>query len=78
MISCLLHIKLKKYNDILINKTEKTSHMILELINDMDKALNNNCYYATLSIAFMLPDICGKAEYLNCQKTRKRYVTLFN
>lgn len=31
MISCLLHIKLKKYNDILINKTEKTSHMILEL-----------------------------------------------
>ena len=44
MISCLLHIKLKKYNDILINKTEKTSHMILELINGMDKALNNNSF----------------------------------
>lgn len=37
--------------------------MLQRLINDMNNALSANCYLAALSIALMLPDICGKAAY---------------
>ena len=39
--------------------------MLQQLIDDMNNALSANCYFAALSIALMLPDICGKAEYPN-------------
>ena len=51
--------------------------MILNLINDMNKALEYECYYAALAIALMLPDICSKAEYPN-NKTGKRYIKWFD
>lgn len=52
--------------------------MILNLINDMNKALEAECYYAALAIALMLPDICSKAEYPEDNKTRKRYIKWFD
>ena len=37
--------------------------MLLHLIEDMNRALDHDCYFAALAIALMLPDICGKAKY---------------
>ncbi len=52
--------------------------MLLNLVNDMDKALDDNCYFAALSIALMLPDICGKAEFPNENSSKKRYVEWYD
>ena len=46
--------------------------MLQRLIDDMNNALSANCYFAALSIALMLPDICGKAEYPD-SKVGERY-----
>ena len=46
--------------------------MLQRLIDDMNNALSANCYLAALSIALMLPDICGKAEYPDL-KVGERY-----
>lgn len=46
--------------------------MIDEITKEIKICLNNNCYIAALSLALMLPDICGKAEYPN-RKTTERY-----
>lgn len=46
--------------------------MLQRLIDDMNNALSANCYLAALSIALMLPDICGKAAYPNL-KVGDRY-----
>lgn len=46
--------------------------MMLQLIDDLNKALNAECYYAALALALTLPDICGKAEYPQ-EKSTKRY-----
>lgn len=51
--------------------------MLQELIEDMNKALDNDCYLAALSIAFMIPDICGKAEFSNCG-SKKRYIAWYD
>lgn len=51
--------------------------MVLKLIDDMNRALEANCYFAALSIALMLPDICGKAEHPEL-KTGERYKCWFN
>lgn len=37
--------------------------MIIELIEEINTALSHNLYFAALSLALTLPDICGKAEY---------------
>ena len=39
--------------------------MIRLYINDIRKSLENECYFAALSLALILPDICGMAEYPN-------------
>lgn len=51
--------------------------MVLELIQDMEKALQNECYLGALMIALTLPDICGKAEYPK-EKTTLRYIHWYN
>lgn len=51
--------------------------MLLRLIEDMNRALDENCYLAALSIALMLPDICGKAEFPD-EGTGKRYKGWFD
>ena len=47
--------------------------MLPDLINDINKALDNNAYFAALTLALTLPDICGKAAYSN-KTTRRRYI----
>ena len=37
--------------------------MLLDIIAEIQNALDNNMYLAALSLALMVPDICGKAEY---------------
>lgn len=37
--------------------------MINKLIEEINKALDNNLYIIALTNALILPDICGKAEY---------------
>ncbi|MDD6682500.1 MAG: hypothetical protein PUE61_04950 [Clostridiales bacterium] len=39
--------------------------MILHLINDVNRALEHDCFFAALALALTLPDACGKAEYPN-------------
>lgn len=51
--------------------------MLLKLIDDMNRALDANCYLAALAIALTLPDICGKAEYPSAGNT-KRYIDWYN
>ena len=46
--------------------------MIKRIVDDINKALENNAYFAALSLALTLPDVCGKAEYPN-DGTGKRY-----
>lgn len=51
--------------------------MLLNLIDDMNKALNNDCFFSALSLALTLPDICGKAKYPAYSSTR-RYITWYD
>ncbi len=51
--------------------------MLLKLIDDMNRALDANLFFAALSIALMLPDICGKAAYPE-EKVGQRYKKWFD
>ena len=51
--------------------------MILKLIEEINKCLDNNCYLVALSSALTLPDICGKAEYPN-MKPSERYIKWYD
>lgn len=46
--------------------------MIEELAEEIEKAMHAECFFAALTLALMLPDICGKAEYPN-ERTGERY-----
>ena len=46
--------------------------MVLKIIADIRKALENNLHFVALNSALTLPDICGKAAYPNC-KVGDRY-----
>lgn len=39
--------------------------MLLRLIEDVERAIEHECYFAALALALTLPDICGKAEFPN-------------
>lgn len=45
---------------------------MLRLIDEVNKALEAECYYAALSLVLTFPDICGKAAYPQ-ERTTKRY-----
>lgn len=47
--------------------------MMLQLIDDVNKALDAECYFSALTLALIFPDICGKAEYPQESSTAKRY-----
>lgn len=51
--------------------------MVLDFIDDMNKALDNDCFFSALAIALMLPDICGKAEYLD-KGNKDRYISWYD
>ena len=52
--------------------------MLLRLIEDMNRALDHDCYFAAFAIALTMPDICGKAKYPNEKSTKKRYIDWYN
>jgi len=37
--------------------------MLEQIIDDVDRALDNEAYFAALTLVLTLPDICGKAQY---------------
>ena len=43
----------------------------------MNRSLDSDCYLTALSIALMLPEICGKAEFPN-EKVFKRYIKCYD
>lgn len=51
--------------------------MVTKIIDDINKALDNNAYFAALALALTIPDICGKAEYPDAS-TGKRYKDWYN
>ena len=51
--------------------------MLLSLIDDMNKALDNDCFFSALSLALTLPDICGKAKYPT-DGNKKRYIAWYD
>ena len=46
--------------------------MLTRIVNEIRSSIQNENYIAALSLALILPDICGKAEYPN-EKNAKRY-----
>lgn len=51
--------------------------MMQQLIDDVNKALSADCYYAALSLALTFPDICGKAEFPQ-DKIAQRYIKWYD
>lgn len=51
--------------------------MVTEIIKEINQSLDNGCVMAGLSLALILPDICGKAIYPNT-KPSDRYIKLFD
>ncbi len=51
--------------------------MLLNIIDEVNKSLDNNLYFAALSLVLTIPDICGKAEYPN-KGVGERYITWFD
>ena len=52
--------------------------MIKELTWEICKCLKDGYYMAALISALTIPDICGKAEFLDLEKNKKRYVDWYN
>lgn len=52
--------------------------MVQKIIDDIRGALDHDLYYVALNAALTLPDICGKAEYLEEQYVWKRYIDWYN
>ncbi len=49
--------------------------LVTRLINDIRNSLDNKCYFAALSLALALPDICGVAKLGENSSVAKRYIT---
>lgn len=57
-------------------KTIVGENMLIRLIDDINRALENECFFAALALALTLPDTCGKAAYPDLDENRyskKRY-----
>ena len=52
--------------------------MVVRLVQDIRKALENELYFVALSSALTLPDICGKAAYPDERSSRKRYISWYD
>lgn len=53
--------------------------MMNRLIDDVNKALDAEAYFAALSLVLTLPDICAKAEYGDTIKSNKeRYIKWYD
>ena len=52
--------------------------MVIRLIQDIRKALENDLYFVALNSALTLPDICGKAARPTERSSRKRYILWYD
>ncbi len=52
--------------------------MVIQLVQDIRKALENDLYLVALSSALTLPDVCGKAAYPDESSSRKRYISWYD
>ena len=52
--------------------------MLLRLIDDINRALENDCFFSALSLALTLPDICGKAKYPDEKSNKNRYIAWYD
>lgn len=51
----------------------KKRNMVEIIIDECNQALENGLFFAALSLALILPDVCGKAQYPN-EGTKSRYI----
>lgn len=51
--------------------------MLNQIIDEIERSIENECFIAALSLALTIPDICGKAEFPNEGNT-KRYIHWYN
>lgn len=51
--------------------------MLLKIIDEIKKSIDNECFIAALTLALTIPDICGKAEYPDVNIT-ERYIKWYN
>lgn len=51
--------------------------MVIRLVQDIRKALENELYFVALSSALTLPDICGKAARPT-ERSKKRYISWYD
>lgn len=54
------------------------SDILLLMISEIQKAIENECFLAALALALTIPDICGKAEYPNASGSKDRYVKWYD
>ena len=52
--------------------------MLLNIIDEVNKALDNDMYISALALVLTIPDICAKAEYPLEKTNKKRYVDWFD
>lgn len=52
--------------------------MVIRLVQDIRKALENELYFVALSSALTLPDICGRVAYPAERSSRKRYILWYD
>lgn len=52
--------------------------MVIRLIQDIRRALENELYFVALSSALTLPDVCGKVAYPTEKSSRKRYILWYD
>ena len=51
--------------------------MLNRIVDDIKGSLESGHFFAALTLALTLPDICGKAEYPD-EKSKKRYIQWFD
>lgn len=52
--------------------------MIKDILNDIEKAIENEAYFSALALTLTIPDICGKIENTNIGKDKCKYMKWFN
>ena len=52
--------------------------MLMRIIDEMKRSIDNECFIAALMLALSIPDICGKAEYPDTEKIAVRYIKWYD
>lgn len=52
--------------------------MINRIVSDIRVCLDSGAYIAALTLALTIPDICGKAEFQDYSRGKRRYISWYN